>query len=65
MKKYILKTRRDNEILNLCNNLLKLKLSNTDKDSVKLIKSQLETDWRKHLIIELEKVLKKYKIKGT
>ena len=61
MKKYILKTKRDIKILNLCNKLLKLKLSKPDNDLVLLIKTQLEKDWRKHLINVLDKILRKYK----
>ncbi len=61
MKKYVLKTKRDLEILNLCRKLEKSKLSKNDKDLVKLIKTQLEKDWRKYLIIKLEKLAKKYK----
>ncbi|HLC61020.1 MAG TPA: hypothetical protein VJJ52_06350 [Candidatus Nanoarchaeia archaeon] len=58
--KYILKTKRDLEILNLCNKLLKIKLSKNDEDLVKLTRTQLEKDWRKYLIIKLEKLIKKY-----
>ena len=59
MKKYLLKTKRDLEILKLCNKLLKLELSKSDKDLVLLIRTQLEKDWRKHLINQLSKLLKK------
>jgi hypothetical protein len=48
------------EILKLCNKLLKTKLSKSDKDWVLLIKTQLETDWRKHLLIKLNKLVRKY-----
>ena len=58
--KYILKTKRDLDILNLCNKLLKIKLSKSDKDLVLLIKTQLEKDWRKYLIIKLNKLVQKY-----
>ena len=60
MKKYILKTKRDLDILNSCKKLEKLKLSKKDKDLVALIKTQLERNWRKHLLKELNKLLKKY-----
>ncbi len=59
--KYVLKTKRDVEILKLCNKLLKTKLSKSDKDLVLLMKTQLESNWRKHLIIKLNKILDKYK----
>ena len=58
--KYILKTKRDLEILTLCNKLLKIKLPKSDKDLVLLIKTQLEKDWRKYLLIKLNKLVKKY-----
>lgn len=58
--KYILKTKLDLEILNLCNKISKLKLSKEDRDLILLVKTQLEKDWRKHLIIKLEKLIKKY-----
>ena len=59
--KYVLKTKRDIKILNLCKKLLKEKLSKSDKDLILLIKTQLEKDWRKHLIIKLDKLLNKSK----
>jgi len=58
--KYVLKTKRDLEILRLGNKLSKLKLSKSDKKLASLIKTQLEKDWRKHLLIELRKLIKKY-----
>ncbi len=58
MKKYILKTKRDIKILNLCKKLEKIKLSKEDGQFVKLIKSQLEKDWRKHLIKKLNDLKK-------
>ena len=58
--KYVLKTKRDAEILKLCKELEKLKLSADDRKLVSLIKTQLEKDWRKHLIIKLNKILQKY-----
>ena len=60
MKKYVLKTKRDITILNLCKKLEKLKLSKADRDLVALIKTQFERDWRKYLVKFLEKLLKKY-----
>ena len=59
--KYVLKTKRDLEIFNSCNRLLKLNLSKVNRNLVLLIKTQLEKDWRKHLTIKLNKLLKKYK----
>ena len=63
MKKYILKTKRDIKILNLCKRLGKIILSKQDRYLIKLIKTQLEKDWRKHLLIKLDKISKKYKTK--
>jgi len=59
--KYVLKTKRDLEILDSCNKFLKNRLSKSDKDLVLLIKTQLETDWRKYLLRRLDKLLHKYK----
>ena len=58
---YILKTKRDSYILKLCNKLGKNKLSKNDSDLLVLIKTQLEKDWRKHLLNRLNKLSKKYK----
>ena len=63
--KYVLKTKKDIEILNLSKRLEKPKLSKADRDLVTLIKTQLERDWRKYLIIKLEKLSKKYQIKAN
>ena len=62
MKKYILKTKSDIEILNLCKKLEKSKLTKYDKNLVALIKTQLEKDWRRYLVTKLEKLLKKYDV---
>jgi bifunctional DNA-binding transcriptional regulator/antitoxin component of YhaV-PrlF toxin-antitoxin module len=59
-KKYVLSTDKDFEILTTCKQLQKHKLNNTEKKLVKLIKSQLEDDWRKPLIQELNLLLRKY-----
>ena len=59
--KYVLKTKRDFEILNLCKKLEKVKLLKKDKDLVALIKTQLEKDWRKYLLIKLNDLLNKHK----
>lgn len=59
-KKYVLKTERDVDILLLCKQLEKKKLSQKDRATVKLIKSQLIDDWRKPLEQELNKLTKKY-----
>ena len=59
MEKYILKTKRDTDILNSCKKLEKLKLSKKEKDLVALIKTQFERNWRKHLLTALNKIFKK------
>ena len=51
--------------LKICNKLLKAKLSKSDKDLILLIKTQLEKDWRKHLIFKLEKLIIKYENDAT
>ncbi|MBI2658386.1 hypothetical protein HYX08_06875 [Candidatus Woesearchaeota archaeon] len=58
--KYILKTKRDVQILKLCKKLEKAKLSKDEMALVTLIKTQLEKDWRKHLLIKLNKLVQKY-----
>ncbi|OGY41192.1 MAG: hypothetical protein A2Y82_01980 [Candidatus Buchananbacteria bacterium RBG_13_36_9] len=60
-RKYLLPEKRDFEILGKCKELEKMKLSKTDREKVKLIRTQLERDWRKYLLVELNKLLKKYK----
>lgn len=59
-KKYVLATDDSYIILGKCKKLEKLKLSNDDKNLVKLIKSQLEDEWRKPLIKKLNEILKQY-----
>jgi hypothetical protein len=60
-KKYPLPEKKDFEILGKCKILEKKRLLKKDKDLVKFIKTQLLDDWRKPLIIELNKLIKKYK----
>lgn len=60
MIRYVLKTERDVEILSKCRKLERAKLSKEDRESVRLIKSQLENDWRKPLIKKLDIIVKKY-----
>ena len=60
-KKYVLSTNTDFEILAKCKKLEKLKLTKEDRFLIKIIKAQLETDWRKSLLNTLNKLLKKYK----
>jgi len=61
-RKYLLPEKRDFEILSKCKELEKMKLSEGDKEQVEFIKTQLESDWRKYLLGELNKLLKKYEI---
>lgn len=61
LKKYILPTDEDYVILGKCKKLEKMELSKSDKELVKLIKSQLEDEWRKPLINKLDEILKRYK----
>lgn len=62
-KKYVLSLDTDFEILAKCKQLEKLKLTKEDKRLVKLIKTQLEENWRKSLLRMLNQLLKKYKRK--
>lgn len=59
-EKYVLSTDSDFEILAKCKKLEKRRLSKGDKEIVKLIKTQLEYDWRILLINYLNKLAKKY-----
>lgn len=58
-KKYLLLEKSDFEILGKCKELEKMKLNKADKEMVKFIKTQLERDWRKYLLKELNELLKK------
>jgi len=60
-KKYVLKDKKDLVILGKVKLLEMKKLENKDKEILKLIKNQLEKDWRKPLIVYLNKLIKKYK----
>ena len=59
-KKYVMPTNEDYTILSKVKQLETLKLSKTDNSLVRLIKTQLESDWRKYLIQTLNRFLKKY-----
>ncbi len=59
-KKYLLSMDEDWEILSVCKNLEKLKLTREDRLLVKFIKSQLEHEWRAPLLRKLKQLLKKY-----
>lgn len=59
-QKYLLPEKRDLEILGKCKELEKRRLSKEDKFLVKFIKTQLEKDWRKYLLKELNKLLERY-----
>jgi len=60
-KKYFMPSDRDYEILDKCKKLKKLKLTKEDRYLVEFILTQLYDDWRKPLIRELDKLLRKYK----
>jgi len=60
-KKYILPDEKDFLILEKIYQLEKKKLSPEDKKLVKLIRTQLEKDWRTPLVRSLDQLLKKYK----
>ena len=61
IKKYVLLTNKDVEILITCKRLEKINLTKEDRSLVKLIKTQLEDDWRTPMKIELNRLLRKYK----
>jgi len=58
-KKYAFVKEIDKEIILKIKKLERKKLSKEDKKMLKFIKSQMEFDWRKPLIKELEKIEKK------
>ena len=60
-KKYALSTDIDLEILGKIYKLEQKKLSVIDKNLVRLVRTQLEHDWRNSLIRELNRLLKKYR----
>ncbi len=60
-RKYVLKEKRDLQILIACKELEKKNLTKTDSEVVKLIKIQLERNWRKPLLKVLKKLRKKYR----
>lgn len=60
-KKYNLSTDIDYEILAKIYQLENKKLSSKDTETIKLIRTQLERDWRMQLIKFLNRLLKKYK----
>ena len=61
-RKYVMSTNQDYEILEKVKQLEKLKLTKQEEILVKLMKTQLEYDWRKYLIQELNKLMKKREV---
>lgn len=59
-KKYVMSTDEDFEIISKVKQLEKLNLKKEDKTLVKLIRTQLEHDWRKPVIRTLNRMLQKY-----
>ncbi|MFH1365171.1 MAG: hypothetical protein ABIH28_01135 [archaeon] len=60
-KEYLIGEKRDLIIFNKIKELEKKGLNNQDKEVIKLIKTQLEKDWRKYLINYLKRLSTKYK----
>lgn len=60
-KIYVLSTDNDYDILGKCKILENKSLSTCDLDMVKLIKSQLQDDWRKPLTEKINVIFKKYR----
>jgi hypothetical protein len=58
-KKYLIDNYTDQKIFDIIKKLEKKKLNKKDKELVKLIKTQLEKDWRKYLVKELNKLEKR------
>ncbi len=59
-KRYVLGETRDYVILAKLKFLASRKLSKRDRELLRLLRTQLERDWRKPLIKFLDKLLKKY-----
>lgn len=59
-KKYVMSTDEDYEILLKVKQLEKLNLNKEDKFIIRFVRTQLERDWRKWLIKELNRILRKY-----
>lgn len=62
LKRYVLSEDLDYKILGLIKELETKNLSKEDNKLIKLIKTQLEHDWRKPLIDKLQELRKKYQI---
>jgi len=60
-RRYVLKKKSDLEILARCKELEKARLPKGDTILVRLIKSQLKDDWRKPLLKELNRLIRKYR----
>lgn len=60
-KKYLLKEKRDIEILDLVHDLEKLRLSDYERFILLLTRTQLEDDWRKYLLQALKVMKKNFK----
>ena len=60
-KKYLLSVDRDFKILSICKALEKMKIRKGDAELIKLIKSQLEEDWRSPLLKKLKEIKRRYK----
>lgn len=60
-KRYPLPDKSDLEILRKIKYLEKMKITKSEKDLLKLIRSQLLDNWRKPLIVILNKMIKKYR----
>ena len=57
----MLKRKRDSRILLMCKALMRQRLTKEDHRVVILIQSQLNDDWRRTLVVELNRLLKKYR----
>lgn len=60
-KKYLIDNNTDQKIYDVVKKLEKKKLNKKDKALAKLIKTQLEKDWRKYLVKEINKLQRIYR----
>lgn len=63
-RKYLIKEKRDIQILNLIHDLEKLKLSPIEKFIILWTRTQLEKNWRKSLL-QILKIMKKNSTKNS
>lgn len=59
-KEFLLPNEEDYKVLSIVKNLESKDLSDNDTEIVKMIKTQLQADWREPLLSKLKQLLQKY-----